>query len=337
MKSLLILTLIFIGYIHAADENSYTENDLLNDIAILNDSSIPIYTNYTKVKIIYLIPSDRKENNDYTKALKDTYKNIQNWFLRKLQYQRTFTFLDENSVVSIIKSTHEEQWFTTENENAEGVWVLYFNALNDAISIMGEKPSDEIWMIYLAADIKGDDCGVIEGGGGAAGSAVMSEDDLRGLAKYDNFSCDYEANYYPGRWIGGGAHELGHAFGLNHPEPEENTLMGYGYDNYPNTELTETSKQLLNESDSLSSLSAINLVFDNLEKEYGLDNEQTRKYSDNQKEIYYRYYTNGTYILEKDAKLYVYYNGNIIAKGLWLDKLRSTGANLASVYYLLLH
>jgi hypothetical protein len=106
---------------------------------------------------------------------------------------------------------------------------------------LGAKFNDEnyTWVIY--SDGPGNK------GRGGSSICVMPEDDLKGLVgKHPT-----QPNIY--RWYGGLAHELGHAFGLNHPANPEIHPMAimwtgiYGY--YPEQAyFTEEDKIILKNS-----------------------------------------------------------------------------------------
>jgi hypothetical protein len=93
--------------------------------------------------------------------------------------------------------------------------------------------------------------------GGAQGVAVLPANDLRGLVGEPTPPvCEGELQYAVSRYIGGSGHELGHAFGLDHPPgcdanpPSGDTqaLMCPGYLDYPKTHLTQQDIEQLRQS-----------------------------------------------------------------------------------------
>lgn len=99
--------------------------------------------------------------------------------------------------------------------------------------------------------------------GGTSGVAVLPRNDVLGITGVGQEPLC--------RWIGGLGHELGHAFGLDHPAdceskkedsgaPECQSLMYLGYLNYSETLLTQQDKIQLDKNPFFSAANAAHLT-----------------------------------------------------------------------------
>ena len=109
-----------------------------------------------------------------------------------------------------------------------------------------------VWVIYVDTPFN---CTDRELGAGGAGVTIMHGDDLKGLSNdQGNTQCGHHRSQQS--YVGGTAHELGHAFGLPHPpgcddglpECDSEALMWLGFDNYPDTYLTDADIATLRDS-----------------------------------------------------------------------------------------
>ena len=97
-------------------------------------------------------------------------------------------------------------------------------------------------------------------GRGGNSNAWLGAWDLVGLTDPEYSHCGQRI-YGPNRWIGGLAHEMGHAFGLPHPPGcdeglstcDHGALMATGYADWPNTYLRDDEKEVLLEGRFMNS------------------------------------------------------------------------------------
>lgn len=188
-----------------------------------------------RVRVVYLVSCDCEENAKYTAAIEHAIRDLQTWYAQQLNGP---TFHLNDPVVEVIKSDRPATWFCG---NANGMhrddWG-YNNALDEAKRLVGARHNDPTfaWVIY--SDGPGNK------GRGGCGVACLPEDDLLGLIGKHPTQKDKL------RWIAGLGHELGHAFGLSHPEDTQkhaDAIMWAGfYGKYPHTAyLTDDDKQIL--------------------------------------------------------------------------------------------
>lgn len=124
--------------------------------------------------------------------------------------------------------------------------------------------STTTWVVYPDVEEACDDVNEAgeyahELGAGGWGLTLLGRDDVEGVTNQggEYYYCD-EGPYYGslGRWIGGLAHELGHALGLPHPPGCDEglptcdypALMHDGYQAYPDTYLRDDEKAILRRS-----------------------------------------------------------------------------------------
>jgi hypothetical protein len=189
------------------------------------------------VRFVYMVSADRQENPAYRKGVVMAAVNIQAWYKKQLGT----TFKLNGPIVEVVHSKQKATWFyANPNGDDRDVWG-YNNTLEEGKRLLDVKLNDPeyIWVIYSDGPGKS--------GRGGSGVCIMPEDDLLGLiGKHPE---QKEIN----RWIAGLGHEVGHAFGLSHPddiEKDADAIMWTGiYGKYPDhCYLTAEDKRRLNES-----------------------------------------------------------------------------------------
>lgn len=172
------------------------------------------------VRVIYIVSADRDENPAYTQAIRTAAVSVQEYYRQQLG---GVTFRLSDPVVEVVKSDKDASWFYGNVTHGGPDNFGYNNTLAEAQRILGTKHDDPnfVWVIY--SDGPG------SSGRGGGGVCIMPENDLLGLlGKRHNYPD-------PRRWIGGFAHELGHAFGLDHPRDTKKhakSLMWAGFYDY---------------------------------------------------------------------------------------------------------
>lgn len=199
------------------------------------------------VRVIYAIPSDREPQDRYIAAVHDAIYHAQRWYAEQLG---GYTFKVEGPTPQVCALEEAAAFYEGEHG-----WGRVLAGLDDCAPPPEHYSRRYVWAIYVDAEY---DC---EGGGelgaGGAGITIVHRGDLEGLASPKTYSmCGFPKRGVYG-WIGGLAHELGHAFGLPHPPGceerlescDEDALMWGGfYWDYPETYFTEDDKARLLES-----------------------------------------------------------------------------------------
>ena len=187
------------------------------------------------VRIVYLVSADRTVREDFRKGIETAAKDLQGWYAKQLGGP---TFRLNHPVVEVVKSDKAAKWFYSHpNGDNQDDWG-FNNGLAEARRLVGARHGDPdyVWVIY--SDGPGNK------GRGGSGVTVLPEDDLLGLVGQHPEQKDVK------RWIAGLGHELGHAFGLEHPRDTEkhaDAIMWMGiYGKYPDhTYLTDEDKAIL--------------------------------------------------------------------------------------------
>jgi hypothetical protein len=190
------------------------------------------------VRIVYLVSQDRTVRPDYQAALTAAALDLQKWYAKQLD---GLTFRLNDPVVEVVKSDQKAEWFYRHpNGDNQDDWG-YNNGFAEAKRLVGARLSDPnyIWVIY--SDGPGNK------GRGGSGVTVLPEDDFLGLVGRHPTQKNVQ------RWIAGLGHELGHAFGLAHPDDTQkdaDAIMWTGmYDKYPDqTYFTPADKRILRRS-----------------------------------------------------------------------------------------
>lgn len=223
-------------------------------------------SNEKKVRIVYLVPLDSLEKQEYTLSLENAARHLQLWYRKQLGENRTFRLSDP--VVDVYKTPHIAQWYST-NPNGTLFSQFWNNVLKDGFELTRGSFYDpnNIWIFYIDALNACGQCG----GCGGGGVAVISANDLRGLIGLPWIPiCPGEGRpYTPCRYIGGLGHELGHAFGVPHPpgcepytsECDDNSIMWTGYTLYPDCYFSESEKNILRASSFIQPLDVCECEF----------------------------------------------------------------------------
>jgi hypothetical protein len=196
------------------------------------------------VRVVYLVPADRIERQEFVAATRAAIRHVQRWYWERMGNQKTFRLYDP--VVELCKLAHESAWYRANRLDADRTQWFWQNVLQDGFAAMkaGFQDPENRWVFYIDAENEKD-----QAVGGNAGVALLPQHDLLGLIGRNIFP-DEDAVC---RWVGGLAHELGHAFQLPHPPGYESgasdrSLMGHGFRAYPKTFLNREDIEKLDAS-----------------------------------------------------------------------------------------
>ena len=205
------------------------DQDVLEDLLTSETGTLT-----PRVRVVYAIPMGVDPNPAYMESLENAIQDVQEWYAEKLG-GRTFAM-----------RTHTPEMCTLANEDdyyaRDGGYGRVIDDLQHCVPIWYESPY-YVWTVY--ADVTGHcDLGIFGRGGG--GITIMAKPDLEGLSNPEGrMHCGFYRQH--SSWVGGLAHELGHALGLLHPPGcdeglescDQEALMQVGYDSYPDTYLTD--------------------------------------------------------------------------------------------------
>ncbi len=199
------------------------------------------------VRVVYLVPADRVERQEFVSATAAAIAHVQRWYWERMGNRKTFRLHDP--VVEVSHLPHDARWFVANPLDADRTQWFWQNVLHDGFAAMGAGFHDPLnrWVFYIDAENQPD-----QAVGGNAGVALLPQHDLMGLVGRSVFPG--EANVC--RWVGGLAHELGHAFELPHPPGYEKfafdrsggSLMALGFRGYPETFLNPEDIEKLDAS-----------------------------------------------------------------------------------------
>lgn len=191
---------------------------------------------FLPVRVLYLVPSDMSASSVYELAIRRAALHVRAWYWDQMGERSTFRLGDP--VVEVVSTPRPAAWFAQHDSGGDASGWYWQNATAAAAEAAGARLDDPLqrWAVYLDAEL-----GPGQNGGTGGGIAVMHSYDLLGLAGRNVLEGPNEDRVC--RWVGGLAHELGHAFGLPHPEPCEHepghpncrSLMYFGYRDYPRT------------------------------------------------------------------------------------------------------
>lgn len=207
------------------------------------------------VKIIYVVPSDRRERQDFVLAISDGVRRFQAWLGAQLG-GKTIRFA--SPAVTVLHSQRNAAWFQGDPSTQANFWRIATKEITSLGLVKYNDPNMR-YLIFVDADLR---CG--QSGAGGDGVAVLEANNLRGLigqtivpACSPSTGADIQQR---DRWIGGIGHELLHTLGLGHADQYEDcrdptcrnrALMAFGYVLYPNAELRPQDKEFLLKSKSI--------------------------------------------------------------------------------------
>ncbi len=184
------------------------------------------------VRIVYAVPSDREKNPAYVTAVRDAALHVQDWYADQLGGP-TFELADPTPETCSLPQP------TSYYEREHG-WNRILSDLQPCVPVAHDS-AYYVWAIYPDVPF---DCEHSELGRGGWGVTILHTSDLEGVVDGTT-----QCGFTRGKWgyVGGLAHELGHAFHLQHPPGcddglptcDVESLMHVGYANYPDTFLRE--------------------------------------------------------------------------------------------------
>ena len=208
------------------------------------------------VRVLYAVPSDREFRSDYSQAIRRAMEHVRWWYQQQLD---GLTFSLASPIPEKCRMSQPHDFY------ARYSWHRVLDGVQHCAPVEGYT-SETVWVIYPDVDTECSPTGSAgdgrdgygELGRGGPGLAMLGGGDLEGLAEPGDYIYCGEGPYPGplGRWIGGLAHELGHALGLPHPPGcdeglascDREALMHLGYVTYPATYLRDDDKATLRAS-----------------------------------------------------------------------------------------
>ena len=204
------------------------------------------------VRVVYAVPSDREFRADHSEAIQRTMLDVQSWYRRQL-----------SGLSFSLYSGAPEQCRLSEPADfyARYSWQRIVEGLQHCAPVT-EGHSDFVWVIFpdVVHECGPYELGFDQLGRGGHGLTILSRWDLDAMVgeAWEYYYCSGDHLDGPhdepfGRWAGGVAHELGHAFSVPHPPGcdeglptcDIRALLQNGYEIYPDTYLRFDDKETL--------------------------------------------------------------------------------------------
>ena len=172
---------------------------------------IPTPTAVPGVRVVYAIPADREARQDFEEAVGDAVYHVQSWYAGQLD---GLTFSVSDPMPQRCDLPEVEAYYS---DGKGWSWSdsgrdRIMRDLQDCVPVKHWN-RDSVWVIYPDVDLHCDGSSL---GGAGGGVVVLHRGDLEGLIN-PNYELCGAVPRGPLGWVGGLAHELGHAFGLSHP------------------------------------------------------------------------------------------------------------------------
>ena len=207
----------------------------------------PSPTPIPSVRAIYAIPSDMTYDARYERAISEALLNVQNWYSEQLDGSKF-------EIGEPFPQTCELEEMAVAFQGVRGFHKV-IESVQHCAPVAGFSEW-HTWVIYVDVPVPcedGDTAPAFRLGRGGDGVVILHGGDVEGLLRHTYQPCPEWPLPKDGRWEGGLAHELGHAFGLPHPpecyaSPEtcgDQSLMWTGMYDYPDTFLREEDKEFL--------------------------------------------------------------------------------------------
>ena len=204
-------------------------------------------TSGKRLRLVYLIPSDKEADPEVLAALEGAVRHVQLWLSARMPDGTSFRISEPPVEVSAV--AHPADYYATNDPGGEPDQRFWFNVTADAVEATGGSfdDPDNVWLYYIDADAG---CGQIDAGANTH-VAMFAANEIRGLRNQplqDQCTSDEVENPGRCRYVGGLAIIMFYAIGIGAPaactdaeeagtECPEDAITWLGYYTYPDATL----------------------------------------------------------------------------------------------------